>query len=367
MPSIKINGRGIGPGHPTYVVAEMSANHNRDFSCAVRILELAKELGADAVKLQTYTADTLTVESQSQWFRINGTVWDGRTLYDLYREASMPWEWQPRLKSIADSMDLDLFSTPFDVSAVEFLEQMDVQAYKVASFEIVDFPLLRAVAQTGKPVIVSTGMASLGEISEAVDVLKQNGCEELALLKCTSAYPAPPDEMNLKTVPHLSDSFGVPVGISDHTQGSAVSIAAVTLGACIVEKHLTLSRAAAGPDSGFSADPAEFRELVKGIRVAEESLGGIRYGAGRAEESCHRFRRSLFVVEDVRQGDVFSLENIRSIRPGDGLHTRYLGVVLGRCATRDIRRGTPLIWSLVGDDRKSRDQDGGRRSSEMRY
>ncbi len=342
-----IGRREIGPGRPVYVVAEMSANHGQDLDQALRIVRAAAAAGADAVKLQTYTPDTLTIDCARDAFRIGGTIWEGRTLYDLYAEAYTPWEWQPRLKEVAAELGLDLFSTPFDSTAVDFLEEMGVSAYKVASFEIVDLPLIRRVAQTRKPLILSTGMASLAEIDEAVAVARAAGAAQIALLKCTSAYPAQPDEMNLRTIPHLADAFGAVVGLSDHTLGIAVPVAAVALGACIVEKHLTLSRALKGPDSAFSLEPVEFRSMVDAIREAEKALGSVRYETTEKESASRVFRRSLFVVRSVRAGEPFTEENVRSIRPGMGLHTRYLPEVLGRRARCDIERGTPLAWDLV--------------------
>jgi len=347
-PFIEINGRRIGLGYPTYIIAEMSANHNQDFDQAIKIIEAAKEAGADAIKLQTYTPDTLTIDCDNEYFRIGkGTIWEGRNLYDLYGEAYMPWEWQPRMKEIANGMGLDLFSTAYDDTAVDFLESMDVPTYKIASFEIVDLPLIRRIAQTGKPIIMSTGMATLAEIDEAVRTVREAGCNQLALLKCTSAYPAPPEEMNLRTIPHLAEAFDVPVGLSDHTLGIAVPVAAVALGACIVEKHFTLSRDVPGPDSAFSLEPHEFKAMVEAIRVAEKALGEVRYEVTEREQASRVFRRSLFVVQDVRVGEMFTRENVRSIRPGHGLYTRYLGKVLGRRATRNISRGTPLSWDMV--------------------
>jgi N-acetylneuraminate synthase len=345
---IEIASRRIGPGYPSYIIAEMSGNHGQNFEQAVKMLEVAKEVGADAVKLQTYTADTLTIDCDNDYFRINGTLWDGRTLYDLYREAFTPWEWQPRLKEIARRIGLELLSTPFDASAVDFLERMDVAAHKIASFENCDIALLRKVAATGKPIIASTGMATLAEIDEMVHVIKNAGGNELALLKCTSAYPAPYNEMNLRTIPHMAQAFGVPVGLSDHTMGSVAPVAAVVLGACIIEKHFTLSRSLAGPDSAFSLEPEEFKAMVDGVRVAETVMGRVDYGLTAAEVKSRAFRRSLFVVDNVRAGETFTDHNVRSIRPGYGLHTRHLDEVLGRTATRDIERGTPLNWDMVG-------------------
>lgn len=348
-PRITIGERRIGAGNPTYIIAELSANHGQDFDQAVRLVHAAKEAGADAVKLQTYTADTLTIRSERPEFRVGGgTLWDGRTLYDLYCEAYTPWDWQPRLKGLADQIGIDLFSTPFDPSAVTFLEGMSVPAYKVASFELVDLPLVETIARTGKPMILSTGMATLAEIAEAVEAARRAGAAEIALLKCTSAYPAPPEEMHLRTLPHLAEAFGVPVGLSDHTLGIAVPVAAVTLGASLVEKHFTLSRAEPGPDSAFSLEPDEFKAMVEAIRTAEKGLGRVHYGLSGKEEASRVFRRSLFVVKDMKAGEVFTSENVRSIRPGHGLAPKHLVGVLGRTATTDITRGTPLSWHHIG-------------------
>ena len=345
---ISIAGRQIGSNQATYVVAEMSANHHQDFDQAVRLVHAVKDVGADAVKLQTYTPDTLTIDCDNQHFQIDkGTIWEGRNLYELYGEAYTPWDWQPKLQEIANDLGLELFSTPFDHSAVDFLEEMGVPAYKVASFELIDLPLIRRIARTGKPIIMSTGMATLSEIDEAVHTARQAGATQIALLKCTSAYPALPEEMNLRTISHLSEAFGLPVGLSDHTLGIAVPVTAVALGACLVEKHFTLSRDLPGPDSAFSLEPQEFRAMVEAIRVAETALGEIRYEMTKEETSSRVFRRSLFVVEDMESGEVFTEQNVRSIRPGYGLHTRYLDEVLGRRAACDVEKGTPLGWDLV--------------------
>lgn len=346
--SIRIGKRAVGPGAPAYLVAEMSANHGQDFKQAVRIIEAAKDAGADAVKLQTYTPDTLTINSRNACFQIGkGTIWEGRHLYELYGEAYTPWEWQPKLKRVAEDLGLDFFSTPFDATAVAFLERMDVPAHKIASFELIDHALLRCVAATGKPIIMSTGMATLEEIDEAVAVLRAAGCTQLALLKCTSAYPAPADEMNLRTIPDLAARFGVPTGLSDHTLGIAVPVAAVALGACIIEKHFTLSRAVPGPDASFSLEPQEFQEMVAAIRTAEKALGSVSYALSPAEEASRMFRRSLFIVADVAAGELFTENNVRSIRPGHGLAPKHLPEVLGRRAARAIARGTPLAWDML--------------------
>jgi N-acetylneuraminate synthase len=345
---IDIAGRRVGPGHKVYIVAEMSANHNQDFEHAVRILQAAKEAGADAVKLQTYTPDTLTINSDKEYFRVRGgTLWDGRTLYSLYGEAYTPWEWQPQLKKMADELVLDLFSSPFDHTAVDFLEAMSVPAYKIASFEVVDLPLIRRIARTGKPAIMSTGMATLSEIDDAVRTFQDAGGDQLALLKCTSAYPASPEDMNLRTIPHLAKAFNLPVGLSDHTLGIAVPVAAVALGASIIEKHFTLSRSIPGPDSAFSLEPHEFKAMVEAIRTVERALGRVHYGVSQEEAKSRVFRRSLFVVEDIKAHDVFTEHNVRSIRPGHGLPPKYLPEVLGRRAACDLLRGTPLRWEDV--------------------
>lgn len=347
-PEFAIAGRPIGPGHAPYVVAEMSANHRQDFDEAVRIIEAAAAAGVDAVKLQTYTPDTITMRGDHPCFRIEGTIWDGRHLYDLFQEAFTPWEWQPKLKRVAEQLGLQLFSTPFDPAAVDFLEMMGVSAYKIASFELVDLPLLREVARTGKPVILSTGMATLGEIEEAVRTIREAGGRQVALLKCTSAYPAPLEQMNLRAIGELARVFRVPVGLSDHTLELAVPVASVALGASIIEKHLTLSRASGGCDAPFSLEPDEFRTMVQAVRHAHQALGNTSLTAAKGEDEMRRFRRSLFVVKDIKAGERFTEENVRSIRPAHGLHTRYYEQVLGRPAQCDILRGTPLEWKHVG-------------------
>jgi N-acetylneuraminate synthase len=359
-PTIHIGGRAIGPGQPVYVIAELSANHHRNYAQAVRLIHAAKEAGADAVKLQTYTPDTMTIRCHRPEFEIGGgTLWDGRQLHDLYAEGAMPWGWQPKLKAIADELGLSLFSTPYDATAVDFLEKMRVPAYKIASFEVVDLPLIARAAATGKPLLLSTGMTTRDEIAEAVKTARDVGSGGVALLKCTSAYPAPPDEMHLRAIPHLAREFACPVGLSDHTLGVAVAIASVALGACLVEKHLTVSRASPGPDSAFSLEPHEFRAMVEAIRQVEKALGEARFGPGASEASCRAFRRSLFVVADVRAGEEFTPRNVRSIRPGHGLSPKHLSAILGRAAGNDIERGTPLTWQLVaGPDSPNLQHDG---------
>lgn len=345
--TVLINNRAVGSGNPAYIIAEMSANHNQSFDRAVKIIEAAKEAGADAVKLQTYTPDTMTIDCDRDYFRIKGTIWEGRKLYDLYGDAYTPWEWQPKLKKVADALGIDLFSAPFDPTAVDFLANMDIPVYKIASFENTDLPLLRKVAAQNRPIILSTGMASLAEIDEAVQTVRRAGNDQIVLLKCTSAYPTPATESNLRTIPHLAAAFNLPVGLSDHTMGVAVPVAAVALGACVIEKHFTLSRNDPGPDSAFSLEPNEFRAMVEAVRVAEDALGQVHYGVSTREQESKVFRRSLWCVADIRKGEIFTSENVRSIRPGDGLHTRYLGDIIGRRASCDIEQGTPLAWDLV--------------------
>ncbi|MCP4372113.1 MAG: pseudaminic acid synthase [Deltaproteobacteria bacterium] len=346
---IEIASRKIGTDKPVFVIAEMSANHNQVFDEAVKIIHAANECGADAIKLQTYTPDTMTINSDNEYFKIKGTVWEGETLYNLYKKAYTPLDWQPKLKEIADEIGIILFSTPFDKSSVDFLEEMDVPAYKIASFELVDIPLIEYIASKGKPIIMSTGMATLCEISEAVETAKKAGAKEIALLKCTSAYPALPEEMNLRTIPHIAETFGVVAGLSDHTLGIAVSVASVALGACIIEKHLTLSRTNVGPDSAFSLEPNELKAMVEAVRTVEKAIGTVNYRVTEKEVESRVFRRSLFVVKDMKAGEVFTEENVCSIRPGYGLAPKYLKYILKRKATIDINRGTPLSWDLVGN------------------
>lgn len=347
-PFIEINGRKIGAGHPAYVVAEISCNHGGSFEQAAELIRQAKKSGADAAKLQTYTPETITINSEKTYFKIGkGNPWENRTLHNLYKEAHTPWDWQPKLKKVAKEAEIDLFSSPFDPTAVDFLERMGVPAYKVSSFEIVDIPLIQKIARTGKPVILSTGLANLREIAEAVKAAREAGAKQLALLKCTSGYPAKPSDMNLSAIPHLAKTFHCPAGLSDHTLGTEVALAAAALGACIVEKHLISSRAKGGPDAGFSLEPQEFAAMVKGIRTVEQAIGSPDYKTTPEEEKNRVFRRSLFVTADMKEGDTFTEENIRSIRPAHGLPPKELPVVLGKKAARDIAQGTPLSWDLV--------------------
>lgn len=358
--AIHIRGRRIGPGEPAYIIAELSANHGQNFERARDLVHIAAKAGADALKLQTYTADTITLDSDKPWFRIEqgkGTLWDGRNLHSLYREAYTPWEWHAELKKEAENLGLALFSSPFDPTAADFLEGLDVPAYKIASFELVDLPLISYVASKGKPMIMSTGMATAEEIDDAVRAAREGGASEIALLRCNSGYPAPPEEMDLATIPDMARRWSVPIGLSDHTLGISAVVASVALGACIIEKHFTLSRAEPGPDSAFSLEPAEFKAMVASVRDAEKALGGVRYGPAHRERKSLQFRRSLFVVEDVKEGECFTMENVRSIRPANGIAPKHLGSILGKRATRDIERGTPLSWNLVAAWNDSNQQD----------
>jgi pseudaminic acid synthase len=345
---MKIGSRSIGPGHKCYVIAELSANHGNDFGVVESTVRAMKDAGADAVKVQTYTADTITLDCDLPPFVVGGgTLWDGKTLHELYEDAAMPWEWQPKIKELAEDLAMDFFSSPFDASAVDFLEQLSVPVHKVASFELVDVPLLQKIAATGKPVIMSTGMGTKDEIDEALTTLKQAGSGPIALLKCTSAYPADPGEMNLRSIPDMQERFSVPVGLSDHTMGHTVPVAAVALGACIVEKHFIIDRHQGGPDSSFSMEPDEFKSMVEAIRVTEQALGVAKYGVSEKEAKSRAFRRSLFVSADLKSGQEFTTENVRSVRPANGLHTRHLHEILGRRASTDLSKGTALSWDHI--------------------
>ena len=348
MTSIEISNKKIGPDEPVFIVAELSANHLQKFDLAVKTIKAAKEAGADAIKLQTYTPDTITIDCDNDYFKIKqGTTWDGKTFYDLYKEAYTPWEWQPKLKEIAEDLGLIFFSTPFDKTAVDFLEEMDVPVYKVASFEITDLPLIEYIASKGKPVIMSTGIAEPHDIEEAVNACRRHGNDQIALLKCTSAYPAPLEEMNLKTIPDMAERFGTVVGLSDHTLGISAPIAAVALGAKVIEKHFILDRKLGGHDAAFSLEPEEFKVMVNAVRDAEKALGKVDYNLTEKTKKSREFSRSLFVVEDVKEGEPLTKENVRSIRPGFGLPPKHLKEVLGKKANRDIKKGTPLSWKLI--------------------
>lgn len=345
--SFEVAGRPIGPDSPPYIVAELSANHNGDIESAFAIMAAAKEAGADAVKLQTYTADTITIDCDTQDFKIEGGLWDGRTLYELYQEASTPWDWHEALFAKGRQLGITVFSAPFDATAVDLLEGLDAPAYKIASFELIDLPLIERVAATGEPMIMSTGMANIGEISEAVSAARDAGAEDLLLLHCISAYPTPPGECNLQTIAHLRDAFDCAVGLSDHTLGTAVSVAAIACGACLIEKHVTLARSDGGPDSAFSLEPSELVELVADTRTAWAACGTVNYGSTASEDGNRQFRRSLYIVENIAAGDTFTDGNVRSIRPGHGLAPKHLPLIIGKRARQDLKRGTPLDWTAV--------------------
>lgn len=348
MNTITIKNRIIGADAPAYIIAEMSANHAGDIEVAKRIIRAAKESGADCVKLQTYTADTLTIDCDNPYFQIGDGTWQGENLYQLYQKAYTPWEWQEELKEEADRIGIHIFSTPFDNSSVDFLESIGMEFYKVASFEIVDIPLIRYIASKGKPIILSTGMASLGEIEEAVTAIREEGNNQIALLKCSSAYPAISDEMNLKTLVNMAEVFQVPTGLSDHSMGSIGAVTAVALGAKIIEKHFCISREIDNPDASFSMEPEEFKKMVEEIRSAEKAIGQVKYGITSQEKKNVKFRRSLFVVEDIKEGECLTKDNVRSIRPGYGLPPKHYKDVLGKKAIKNIKRGTPLSYDLFG-------------------
>lgn len=347
---IKLGRHIISADSPAYVIAEMSGNHNMDFNRAVKIIEAAKEAGADAIKIQTYTADTITLNCDNPYFQITqGTLWDGRTLHKLYEEAYTPWEWQPELKKVADELGLDFFSSPFDSTSVDFLEKMDVPAYKIASFEITDIPLIRKVAELGKPVIISTGIAKLADIELAMETCKKAGNENVILLKCCSAYPTPYETINLRTMVSMSETFDCITGLSDHTMGSTVAGASVALGGKVVEKHMTLARADGGVDSAFSMEPAEFKKMVEDIRIIEKALGKVTYELSDKQAAEREHSRSLFIAKDMKAGDIFTPENVRSVRPGFGLHTMYYEDILGKKISKDAVLGTPLSWNMIED------------------
>lgn len=344
---IKIKDREIGEGQPCYIIAEMSANHAGDLGRAIEIIHAAKECGADCIKIQTYTADTMTIDCNKKYFQITAGTWKGENLYKLYQKAATPWEWQVHLKEEAEKVGIDFLSTPFDKTAVDFLEEIGVDFYKIASFEIVDIPLLKYVASKKKPIIMSTGMASLGEIEEAVNTIKEQGNNDICLLKCSSAYPAIPEQMNIKTMRHLQETFRVPVGLSDHSIGSVSAIVAVAMGASIIEKHFCLSRKIKNPDSTFSMEPAEFKQMVEEVRAAEKAIGTVNYSIMDNEKVSLSHRRSIFVVKDIKKGEMFTEENIRIIRPADGLEPKYFDEVLNKKASHDIEKGTPLKWEMI--------------------
>jgi len=342
MNRIHIDGRAIGPEYPPYVIAELSANHNGLLENALRIIDEAKKAGADAVKLQTYTPDTLTLDCDSEDFRIRGGLWDGYTLYELYRQASMPWEWHAPLFEHARKAGITIFSSPFDRTAVDLLEDLDAPAYKIASFEVIDLPLISYAASTGKPLIISTGMADADEIREAIEAARGGGCTELSVLHCVSGYPAPASDYNLRTIPDMVDRFGLVTGLSDHTLDNSTAIASVALGAAIIEKHVTLDRGAGGPDDKFSLEPPELLALCRGVRTAWEALGGVNYSCKSSERPNVKFRRSLYFVRDLKAGETITEDAVRSVRPGYGLPPKLLPQVLGARVRMDVRKNTPV-------------------------
>jgi N-acetylneuraminate synthase len=350
MKSIQIAGRHIGPNHTPFIIAEMSGNHNQSLERALEIVEAAARTGAHALKIQTYTPDTMTIDLSEREFFISdaNSLWKGASLYKLYGEAYTPWEWHKPIFDRARELGIIPFSTPFDDTAVDFLESLDVPCYKIASFENTDLPLIRRVAATGKPLIISTGMATVAELDETVRAAREAGCKDLILLKCTSTYPATAENTNILTIPHLRELFGCEVGLSDHTMGVGVSVASVALGASVIEKHFTLSRADGGVDSAFSMEPAEMAQLVVESDRAWQALGKISYGPTQAEKRSLQYRRSLYVVQDIKAGEMLTQENVRAIRPGLGLPTKYLGDVLGKAVNQDVKRGTALGWGMLG-------------------
>ncbi len=343
---IEISGQKIGPDFPPYIIAELSANHNGDINRALEILEMAKKCGADAIKLQTYTQETLTIDCDKSDFKIKGGLWHGRTLYDLYTEAHMPWEWHKPLFAKAKELDITIFSSPFDTTAVDLLEKLGAPAYKIASFEAIDLPLIEYVAKTGKPMIISTGMANKKEIQEAVTTAKNAGCTELVVLHCVSGYPAPAQDYNLATIPDMAERFGVLTGLSDHTIDNTTAITSVVLGACLIEKHVTLDRSGGGPDDSFSLEKAELTQLCWDSKIAWEALGCVNYERKNSEKENMIFRRSIYAVADIREGDRLTTENVKSIRPGYGMSPKHLPEIIGRVATRHISRGTPMSREL---------------------
>lgn len=334
----------------TFIIAELSANHNHNLETAIRTIEGAKKAGADAIKLQTYTPDTMTIDCDNEYFRIKqGTLWDGKTLYELYKEAYTPWEWHPKLKKVAEDLGLVFFSTPFDKTAVDFLEELNVPIYKIASFEITDVPLIEYTASKGKPVLISTGIAELSEIEDALKACRKFHNNDITLLKCTSSYPAPVEEANLLTIPDMKQRFGVEVGLSDHSMSAEVPVAAVALGAKVVEKHFILDRGMGGPDSSFSMQPEEFKVMVRSIREVEKALGRIEYDLTPKTKQNRKFMRSLFAVADIKRGDAITEQNVRSIRPGDGISPKFMGQIKGKKAVLDIKAGTPITLNMVNE------------------
>lgn len=348
MKSIKIGNREISDDSSTFIIAEISANHGNDINIVKEMIKEAKSIGADAIKMQTYTPDTITIDCNNEYFQIDkGTLWDGRTLYDLYKEAYMPWEWHKELFDYAKELDIICFSTPFDFTAVDFLENLNVPVYKIASFEITDIPLIEYAASKGKPMIISTGIATIQEIQEAVEACRRVNNEEIVLLKCTSAYPAALEDMNLKTIANLADTFKVVSGLSDHSLGLVAPMGAVALGAKVIEKHFILDKSIGGPDATFSLDVKEFKEMVDGVRSIEKALGKIDYSLSDKTLKNREFSRSLFIVRDVKKGELLTSENVKSIRPANGLAPKYYNQVLGKKFNSDYSKGTPLDFGLI--------------------
>lgn len=348
-PTISIAGRPIGPDHAPYIIAELSANHNGKLETALKIIEEAKKAGADAVKLQTYTADTITLDCDSEEFQIHGGLWDGKNLYQLYKEAQMPWEWHSILFEHARKLGITIFSSPFDNTAVDLLESLNAPAYKIASFEAVDLPLIKYVASTGKPMIISTGMADADEIQEAIQAARDGGCKELAILHCVSGYPAPAADYNLRTIPDMMKRFGLVTGLSDHTLDNTTAIASVVMGASVIEKHFTLDRSGGGPDDSFSLEPAELAALCRDSKTAWASLGQVDYGRKSSEQGNVKFRRSLYFVKDLKAGDVITVDAVRSVRPGFGLPPKYHAQIIGKRASQNIDKNTPTNKILISD------------------
>ena len=345
--TITIDGRKIGPNYRPYIIAELSANHNGDINRAFAIMAAAKEAGADAIKLQTYTQDTITMDCDSDEFQIKGGLWDGQSLYQLYKSAHMPWEWHQRLFAKAKELGITIFSSPFDFSAVDLLEELDTPAYKIASFEVIDLPLIKRVAQTGKPMIISTGMANKAEIQDAITTARENGCEELVVLHCVSSYPAPAEQYNLRTIEDISQRFDVLSGLSDHTLDNATAVVSVAFGACVIEKHVTLDRNGGGADDSFSLEPTELAQLCRDTHTAWQAMGKVNYERTPAEQGNVQFRRSLYVVKDIAVGELFTAENVRSIRPGFGLAPKYYDEVLDKTAKVAIAKGTALSFEFI--------------------
>ena len=342
MNKFEINNRIIGPNYPTYIIAEISANHNQDYNCAIKLIEAAYQSGADAIKLQTYRADTITIDCNKEDFKIKEGLWCGQTLFQLYQKAYTPWEWHKDLKEYANNLGMDLFSSPFDVTAVDYLEKIDMPAYKIASCEITDHILIKKIAETGKPVIISSGNASVDDLQEAVDLLRNNGCTQICMLKCTAAYPAKKEEANLLTINDMIARYNVLGGLSDHTLGIEVPTISVAMGANVIEKHFTLSRDSGSPDDAFSLTPDEFKQMVDSVRTTEKIIGNITYGGVKSEKGTKKFRRSLYIVKNMKKGDKFTPDNLKSIRPSYGLHTKYYWDILGKECNQNIEFGTPM-------------------------